>query len=38
VTAGVYSFEAFVQAQTFALENDADAHETGYFRAPTASA
>jgi 2'-5' RNA ligase len=31
VAAGVYSFEAFVQAQTFALENDADAHESGYF-------
>jgi 2'-5' RNA ligase len=33
LTHGVYSFEAFVQAQQFALQTDADAHESGYFRA-----
>jgi 2'-5' RNA ligase len=33
LTHGVYSFEAFVQAQQFALQTDPDAHESGYFRA-----
>ena len=35
VVVGVYSFEAFVEAQKFALQHNADAHDAdaGYFKA-----